>query len=176
MQQNYTSRTISSKNKDRLNEVIHRNLNADSFKSMSKCRYNNYTAMNDYDNSYEELNSIKLDSNHTAPMPIPPGYVPFDPRSGMKNPKINEITSNWTTGIKKINEFQDSLQNQSEDRYFINTAASEVTLNKLIKRIVHLEHRMNATDDKIRVSEQILDLKYNEKILNSQLCMFCIFI
>lgn len=37
---------------------------------------------------------------------------------------------------------------------------TDQTLSKILKRLSQLEHRVEATDDKIRVSEQLVELKY----------------
>lgn len=50
-----------------------------------------------------------------------------------------------------------------------NESIPESTLTKILKRLDQLEHRINTTDDKIRISEEISDLKYGEKKLAQDL-------
>ena len=134
-------------NQQRLNEAINRNLNLQPLRS-SRGWYNIERSKNSYEEEY------KANINNSVPI------------LSYKHQNIANITvdksdaPSWATGIQQTSVFDSRNGDASSHGY---ESIPESTLCKIMKRLDQLENRINTTNDKIRISEEISDLKYGEK-------------
>lgn len=156
-----TSKSIPDKShqQDKLSKAINMNLNHDSSR---KTKAENYTSMLISNMSYE-TDQKETDANHTVPLIFNNSKLNGNDSRELL---VNEI-SNWATGIQQMPTFE--AQRSSTYSNNIYESMHDGTLYQILQRLDQFEHRLNSTDEKIRISKEIQTLKTDEKHLKTEL-------
>lgn len=154
----------SSKNKpegnqQRLGQAITQNLQLNSYRSQNKDKYSSMLLNN---HSYEEMS--RPDTNLSFPLHSSKLCHTTDgAESKPSSLTMFEFNSfeidfpSWATGVQPIQLVSQGPADNNE------------IMHQILSKLNQMERRMNNTDEKIRISGQLSELKYTEKQLSSTL-------
>ena len=147
-----------SKKKKKLNEVINQNLNLNSFRSMSKDRYGNMMSQNSYE--VEQ----RVDTNHSVPL------IPLQNNLCNMTAGFSREVPNWATGVQQMPNYEPQMRSSVNNRS--SESVNDGTINHIMLKLSQLEHRIHSTEENMRISREIADLKYGEKKLAQDIGKF----
>jgi hypothetical protein len=145
----------------KLNKEIIRNLNPNMNR---EAKTENYSSMLISNMSYE-TEAKESDANHTVPL-----IYTNSKANGIDSGEMrtNDIP-HWTTGVQRMPTFEahrsSTYSNNYEQRH-------DNVLNQIFHKLDQFEHRLNSTDEKIRISKEINELKTDEKVLKTELGIY----
>jgi hypothetical protein len=148
-----------TKGQQKLNQVINENMGHCNYRSSSRERYSNPSLNSNLGRnhaSYEENHSLdKINKNVNYSLPVMESRKSLNNNGGEKYDMPN-----WTTGIQKLKNI-DSYSHTYPQK--ISESYSESSIYQILSRLDHLEARMNTTENKVRLSSELSQLKTTEK-------------
>jgi len=147
----------TSKNMNKLGNVINDNLNRSSVESNSHDRYANITRYHQSFEASPKYDDADHDINHT--LPVDYSRANLCHTAPCESYEKYDIPS-WKTGAQPKSSYKSNKIDQSQFEQMQNGSMSQV-----LSRLTQLEYRMKSTDDKIRITQEITQLKQGEKNL-----------